>query len=191
MGGLKILPYLDYWLICAPTRRQVAQDTGRVITHIEALGFKVNMKKSNLEPRQHTTFVGLCLNSLTMSASLSPVNPVEMVLWPQSVCTLNKVRYQGMSPNLPSSYCLIEERNGKRVHLSWKKRRTMWIGHVAGSSCLLWHHSVFSTGEICLLCRSRPPVNARALSAVCKWIFSIDCKIMRGGRINTEKNKHI
>lgn len=69
--GLKILPYLDDWLICAPTRVQVVQDTRRVIAHIKALGLKVNMKKSNFEQRQHTVFVGLCLNSLTMTASLT------------------------------------------------------------------------------------------------------------------------
>lgn len=71
LSGIKILPYLDDWLICAPSLSQVVDDTRRVISHVHSLGFKVNVKKSNLQPRQQAIFVGLCLNSLTMSASLT------------------------------------------------------------------------------------------------------------------------
>ncbi len=72
MAGIKILPYLDDWLICAPSRHQVLEDTERVINHIRELGFCMNHEKSNVEPRQQTLFLGLVLNSLTMTASLAP-----------------------------------------------------------------------------------------------------------------------
>ncbi|XP_074492936.1 uncharacterized protein LOC141768506 [Sebastes fasciatus] len=71
-AGLKILPYLDDWLVCASSREQVMQHTERVLAHVQSLGFRVNLKKSNLEPRQETVFLGLCLNSLMMKASLTP-----------------------------------------------------------------------------------------------------------------------
>ncbi|XP_071400930.1 LOW QUALITY PROTEIN: uncharacterized protein [Centroberyx affinis] len=71
-AGIKILPYLDDWLVCAPSREQVVQDTEKVLSHVQSLCFKVNLKNSNLGLRQETVFVGLCLNSLTMKASLTP-----------------------------------------------------------------------------------------------------------------------
>ena len=57
MSGIKILSYLDNWLICPPSLGQVVEDTQRVISHVRSLGFKVNVTKSNLEPRQQVTFV--------------------------------------------------------------------------------------------------------------------------------------
>ena len=54
ISSLKILPYLDDWLICTPNHSQVVWDTRMVINHIQALGVKVNMKKRNLEPTQYT-----------------------------------------------------------------------------------------------------------------------------------------
>lgn len=79
IAGLKILPYLDDWLVCAPSRSQVLQDTRRVMDHVQDLGLKVNLGKSNLEPTQHAVFVGLCFNSLTVSASLTPLRVAKLV----------------------------------------------------------------------------------------------------------------
>ena len=70
--GLKIMPYLDDWLVCAQSRQQVVEDTEWVLSHIQSLGLQANLKKSDLNPRQETAFLGLCLNSLTMRASLTP-----------------------------------------------------------------------------------------------------------------------
>lgn len=50
--GLKILQYLDDWLLCAPSPDQVLEDTEMVVSHVQSLGFKVNWKKSNLHPQQ-------------------------------------------------------------------------------------------------------------------------------------------
>ena len=70
--GLRIMPYLGNWIVCAPSRQQVVEDTVSVLFHFQSLGFQVNLKKSDLNPRQETSFLGLCLNSLTMRASLTP-----------------------------------------------------------------------------------------------------------------------
>lgn len=79
LSGMKILPYLDDWLVCAPSPSQVSEDTRSLLSHIQSLGFTVNVKKSNLEPRQQAVFLGLCLNSVTMSASLT-VQRVQSIL---------------------------------------------------------------------------------------------------------------
>ncbi|XP_076144523.1 uncharacterized protein LOC143127104 [Alosa pseudoharengus] len=78
-AGMKILPYLDDWLICAQGRSQVMQDTQRVIQHVQNLGFRVNLDKSNLIPTQEATFVGLRLSSVTMSASLTPQRVLKLL----------------------------------------------------------------------------------------------------------------
>lgn len=70
--GLKILPYLDDWLICGSTRQQVMKNTEAVLAHIQALGFRVNLKKSDLNPRQVVSFLGIHLDSRAMEARLTP-----------------------------------------------------------------------------------------------------------------------
>ncbi|XP_020780058.2 uncharacterized protein LOC110159790 [Boleophthalmus pectinirostris] len=70
--GLRILPYLDDWLICAPTRNQVLRDTQTVLRHVSRLGLRVNVAKSCLVPSQVTTFLGMVLDSRAMTARPSP-----------------------------------------------------------------------------------------------------------------------
>lgn len=70
--GIKILPYLDDWLICAPTREQASRDTVTVLEHIDRLGLRVNLDKSNLAPAQRTIFLGVSLNTISMKACPSP-----------------------------------------------------------------------------------------------------------------------
>ncbi|XP_051994281.1 uncharacterized protein LOC127652201 [Xyrauchen texanus] len=69
--GLRILTYIDDWLIIANSREEVVQDTRRVLTHITSLGFRVNVSKSNFTPAQSVIFLGLELNSISMRARLS------------------------------------------------------------------------------------------------------------------------
>ncbi|KAL0201455.1 hypothetical protein M9458_004642, partial [Cirrhinus mrigala] len=69
-AGLRILTYLDDWLILADSREKVMQSTSRVLAHVTALGFRVNVSKSNFTPAQNVIFLGLELNSVTMRARL-------------------------------------------------------------------------------------------------------------------------
>ncbi|GLD62678.1 uncharacterized protein AKAME5_001437000 [Lates japonicus] len=48
--GMKILPYLDNWLISAPSRAQVARDRAVLLSHTARLGLTLNFKKSSLTP---------------------------------------------------------------------------------------------------------------------------------------------
>ncbi len=66
IAGLKILTYIADWLIIADSREKGMQNTARVLAHITALGFRVNVRKSNFTPAQNVNFQGLELNSITM-----------------------------------------------------------------------------------------------------------------------------
>lgn len=70
--GLKILPYIDDWLVCAPSRDRAVQDTEVVLRHMSQLGLRVNLPKSNLIPSQATVFLGVALDTVAMVASPSP-----------------------------------------------------------------------------------------------------------------------
>lgn len=39
MQGMKVLPYLDNWLICVPSQTQVSHDTVRLLWHAASLGW--------------------------------------------------------------------------------------------------------------------------------------------------------
>ncbi|XP_035277790.1 uncharacterized protein LOC118229687, partial [Anguilla anguilla] len=71
LTGVRILTYIDDWLIIANSKVRVVQDTQLVLTHLSSLGFRVNLSKSNLSPSQSVTFLGLDLNSVSMRAWLS------------------------------------------------------------------------------------------------------------------------
>ena len=43
-----------------------------MLTHVQTLGFRVNLEKSNLSPRQVVFFLGIRLDSCAMKASLKP-----------------------------------------------------------------------------------------------------------------------
>lgn len=66
--GLKILPYLDDWLICSKSPGAAAQEVSYLLEHAASLGLRVNLAKSDLQPRQTTDFIGITLNSVTMLA---------------------------------------------------------------------------------------------------------------------------
>lgn len=77
--GLKILPHLDDWLICAPSRHQAVRDTNTVLEHVRRLGLRVNLAKSKLVPCQRTVFLGVALDTTSMLARPSPQRVDDIV----------------------------------------------------------------------------------------------------------------
>ena len=69
--GIRLDTYLDDWLISAESREEAARHTDAVVSHLSSLGFVLNLEKSTLVPSQQTTFLGIRLDSTTLSARLS------------------------------------------------------------------------------------------------------------------------
>ncbi len=69
--GVRILNYLDDWLILAQSREQLADHRDLVLRHLSQLGLRVNWEKSKLSPVQRISFLGVELDSVSMTARLT------------------------------------------------------------------------------------------------------------------------
>ncbi len=63
--GVRILNYLDDWLILAQSRDQLCEHRDMVLRHLSLLGLRVNWEKSKLFPAQRISFLGMELDSST------------------------------------------------------------------------------------------------------------------------------
>ncbi len=70
-SGIRILNYLDDWLILAQSRDTLLSHIDSLLIHLESLGLCVNRRKSILAPSQSITYLGVCMDSLEMRARLS------------------------------------------------------------------------------------------------------------------------
>ncbi len=72
LQGIRVLNYLDDWLILAHSRELVSHHRDIVLGHIHSLGLRMNAKKSVFFPFQRTVFLGVHLDSVQMQARLAP-----------------------------------------------------------------------------------------------------------------------
>ena len=79
LQGIRILNYIDDWLILAQSEQMVVRHRDVVLAHMEELGLRLNAKKSVLSPLQRTTYLGVVWDSTTMQARLSPAR-IESIL---------------------------------------------------------------------------------------------------------------
>ncbi len=70
--GIRVLNYLDDWLILAHSRELASPHRDIVLHHIHSLGLRMNAKKSVLFHSQRTVFLGVHLDSVRMQARLAP-----------------------------------------------------------------------------------------------------------------------
>ena len=68
--GVRILNYLDDWLILAQSRDQLCEHRDLVLRHLSLLGLRVNWEKSKLLPTQRISFLGMELDSVEQTARL-------------------------------------------------------------------------------------------------------------------------
>ncbi len=79
LQGVRILSYIDDWLILAQSEQRAAQHRGVVLAHMKVLGLRLNPKKSVLSPLQRTTYLRVVWDSTTMQARMSPAR-IESIL---------------------------------------------------------------------------------------------------------------
>ncbi|KAL0201385.1 hypothetical protein M9458_004572, partial [Cirrhinus mrigala] len=69
--GIRILNYIDDWLILAHSRDLVCAQRDVVLNHLACLGLRVNWEKSKLSPTQSISFLSVELDLVNMTAHLS------------------------------------------------------------------------------------------------------------------------
>ncbi len=69
--GVRILNYLDDWLILAQSRKQLSAHKDLVLKHLSLLGLRVNWEKSKLVPTQRISFLGMEFDSVNQTARLT------------------------------------------------------------------------------------------------------------------------
>ncbi|KAL0160989.1 hypothetical protein M9458_044714, partial [Cirrhinus mrigala] len=70
-AGIRILNYLDDWLLIAHSRDLLCEQRDLVLRHLSHLGLQVNREKSKLSPVQRISFLGVELDSVSMTARLT------------------------------------------------------------------------------------------------------------------------
>ncbi len=70
--GIRILNYLDDWLILAQSEVELLSHRTLILSHLERLGPRVNFAKSALSPSQRVSFLGTVLDSARMRAVIAP-----------------------------------------------------------------------------------------------------------------------
>ncbi|KAL0151251.1 hypothetical protein M9458_053442 [Cirrhinus mrigala] len=79
LQGIRILNYIDDWLILAQSEQIAARNRDVVLAHMKEFGLRLNAKKSVLSPVQRTTYLGVVWDSTMMQAHLSPAR-IESIL---------------------------------------------------------------------------------------------------------------
>ncbi|KAI2667192.1 ORF V: Enzymatic polyprotein [Labeo rohita] len=69
--GIRILNYLDDWLLIAHSRDVLCEHRDLVLQHLSHLSLQVNREKSKLSPVQRISFLGVELDSVNMTARLT------------------------------------------------------------------------------------------------------------------------
>ncbi len=69
--GVRILNYLDDWLILAQSQDQLCEHRDMVLSHLSQLGLQVNCEKCKLSPVQRISFLGMELDSVSQTARLT------------------------------------------------------------------------------------------------------------------------
>ena len=75
--GIRLLRYLDDWLIQASSREACVWARDQVLSLCEELGIRINYQKSQLDPTQSAIYLGIVLDSPTLRASPTPLRTLR------------------------------------------------------------------------------------------------------------------
>ena len=70
--GIRMLRYLDDWLILASSKEEACWARDKVLSLCQELGIVVNLEKSTLTPSQTIVYLGIRIDSQTFRASVTP-----------------------------------------------------------------------------------------------------------------------
>ena len=70
--GIRMLRYLDDWLILASSQEEACWARDKVLSLCQELGIVVNLEKSTLTPSQTIVYLGIRIDSQTFRASATP-----------------------------------------------------------------------------------------------------------------------
>ena len=70
--GIRMLRYLDDWLILAKSLQECLWARDKVFQLCQELGIQLNLEKSQMVPTQVATYLGMIINSTTLRASPAP-----------------------------------------------------------------------------------------------------------------------
>nr|XP_055041699.1 uncharacterized protein LOC129429202 [Misgurnus anguillicaudatus] len=80
-SGMRIMNYLDDWLIMAQSRDLLISHIKALLPHLESLGLQINAQKSKLVPSQSISYLGVLLDSTSMRAHLSQQRVETLTLY--------------------------------------------------------------------------------------------------------------
>ncbi|KAL0161810.1 hypothetical protein M9458_041206, partial [Cirrhinus mrigala] len=70
--GIRILNYLDDWLVLAQSEAELLSHRALLLSHLECLGLRVNLSKSVLHPSRQISFLGAIFDSTQLRAMVVP-----------------------------------------------------------------------------------------------------------------------
>ncbi len=135
-GGMRILNYLDDWLILAQSRDTLLSHIDSLLIHLESLGLCVNRRKSILAPSQSILYLGVCIDSLEMRARLSRERVVAILSYLRhfregsSVHLKEFQRLLGLMASA-SAVCHLGLLHMRPLQL-WLKTRVPWTAWTSG-----------------------------------------------------------
>ncbi len=135
-SGIRILNYLDDWLILAQSRDTLLSHINSLLIHLESLGLCVNRRKSILAPSQSITYLGVCVDSLEMRARLSRERAAAILSYLRhfregsSVHLKKFQRLLGLMASV-SAVCNLGLLHMRPLQL-WLKSRVPWTAWTSG-----------------------------------------------------------
>ncbi len=97
--GIRILNYLDDWLILAQSEVELLSHRTLILSHLERLGLRVNFAKSALSPSQRISFLGTVLDSAHMRAVIAPERALAIQKLAATFKSDNRSPTQSVSEN--------------------------------------------------------------------------------------------